>query len=337
MLNRHKIKRQLKRKRHVERVKKNTAYYGLKRKDFAWKGKSGNPITSPSTSTLLFRTKVEISLLFIVFLSFLGVLIYHPFFHFSNIIISGTERLAPNDIADAVKGSMEYKKLMIFPANNYFFVDTDEIQSILNDRFPLNSVTIQKTFPHTLDIHVDERLSTIIFDNGHTYYFMGLTGKIVEPIRNVTPAEWVIETEYVTSTNELGEEIQDVREIARYHTPDTAGLFKDVGVYPLMFRDVPTAIESFDITTEIVPESYIASLIEWYDHLQNKSQFSPQYMDITSPHETVYYTRGLDVYMSIVGESGEQIERFETALRQIENPSLISYIDVRYVGRAYWK
>jgi cell division septal protein FtsQ len=335
MINHHKLKKEWKRRKRVHKKNSNVAY-GKKRKDFAWGGKNRNPMKQEGRG-ISGRVKIEMAILFLSVVGAIGLFLYHPFFHISKINLTGTQRLSSEEILDAVKGSLSYNKYFVLPAKSYFFVSTGDIENILKERFPLSDVTINKKFPCSLSIVVKERLSTIIYDNGQTFYFMGLTGKIVEPIRKVTDAEWRIDMQTVTSTNELGEEISEEKEIARYHTPDIYGITKDEGSYPIVFQKTEET-NTLEINTDVLQEQYITELVAWYEALGSKQHFVPQYADITLPYEAIFYTAGPDIHITLeAGDSEVQIARFNASLQEIKNLSTISYIDVRFAGRVYWQ
>ncbi len=334
MFNRHKLKRKFSRTKRTYRKTRNTAYC-TKKKDFAWRGKRGNPLRQ-SGAFFTMRVKLQFFTFFVAVMALIGVLLYNPFFHITDISIEGTQRLTNAEVLEAVHGSLEYKKFFVLPAKSYFLAGTVDIEGILVDRFPLNTVHITKKFPNTLTVILEERLSTVIYDDGSMYYFMGLTGKIVEPIQKVTDAEWRIETEIVSSTTETGDIISEEREIARYHTPDVQSLIHDVGEYPIVFSHIANG-DTPDINSEVIPEGYVTALVVWYHALQSQSVLKPRYVDITNPRHTVFYTSGMSVHIDLMGESAPQITRLETALQEIDNISIVSYIDVRYAGRVYWQ
>jgi len=334
MFNRHKLRRKISRTKR--QYSHNTAItYGAKRKDFAWSGKKGNPLTQEAS---FFSRKriIELILLGISTVSLAWVLMFHPFFHITDITIEGMQRLTQREILETVQGTLSYKKFFVFPARNYFFVGTEEMEEVLKHRYPLNTVQISKQFPNSLHVSLQERLSTIIYDDGNMYYFMGLTGKIVEPIQKVTSAEWNIRTEVVTSTSDMGELITEEKEVERTHIPDVNALTHDIGEYPIVFSGIPLE-DAFDINTEVLPEAYVRDLVEWYEMLQQQSDIQPTYVDMSNVHDTIFFTTGMDIHIDITGESAIQIDRLHTALQEISNTDSLSYIDVRYAGRVYWK
>jgi len=318
---------------------RNALYTRSKAKDFAWRGRKRNPIQKVQPQGKATRTKIYIVLLFSCIVGMLGLFIYQPFFHISNVDVEGIESITQQEIEQTVYGAMDYHRWFLFPVKSFVFVNTVEIADILNERFPLNTVTVQKQFPNTLHIQLEERLSTVLYDNGDAYHFMGLTGKIVEPIRKASYAEWRSETAMVTSTNELGEEISEIKEIARYHTPDITALEHDIGVYPLIVDTGHGNTGTLEVNTEVMQESYIAQILDWYNALQNTLDMEPVYVDMSSPYRTILYIKnGPSIYITLPeGESGPQIERLRTALKEIPSLDAISYIDVRYAGKIYWQ
>ncbi len=318
---------------------RNALYTRSKAKDFAWRGRKINPIQKVQPSGRATRTKIYIVLLFSCSLGMLGLFIYQPFFHISEVQVEGIERLTQQEIEQTVYGAMDYRKWFIFPAKSFVFVNTLEIANILNDRFPLNTVTVQKQFPNTLYIQLEERLSTVLYDNGEVYHFMGLTGKIVEPVRKVTDAEWRSKTAVVTSTNELGEEISETKEIGKYHTPDITALEHDIGVYPMIVDIGNDHSGTLEVNTEVMQESYVTQILDWYNILQNTLNIIPAYIDVSSPYRSIIHVKdGPAIYITLPeGDSNAQIERLRTALNEIPSLDQISYIDVRYPGKIYWQ
>jgi len=268
----------------------------------------------------------------------LGMLLYHPFFAISQIDIHGTETITRSELEQTLYGAMDYRKFFLFPGKSFLFVNTDELSSILDQRFPLSTVTVTKQFPHSLHVSLEERLSTIFYDNGDAYHFIGLTGKVVEPLKKVTDAEWWTETKTVTSTNELGEEISEEKEVAKHHRPDVSGLKKDFGDYPLIVDTASEQKGTLEVNTEVLSEDYVTQILEWREVLQSQFDLTISYVDVTSPYHTIFYTNGPEIYMSLpTGESSAQIDRFRTAVKEISDLSATSYIDVRYPGKIYWQ
>lgn len=339
MLSIHKFKRKFSRKKKM-RNHNNQIVYGNQKKDFAWQGKKENPLKNQKND-LSSRIKLQLFLLFISLTTLMGILTYHPFFKISKITIDGIERLPKEEVVQSVQGLLSYNKYFILPANNYFLIDKKEIENLLKKRFPLNKVKVLKNFPDNLSINIEERLSTIIYNDGNMYYFMGQTGKIIETIKKVTEAEWHKVYDIVTSTNDTGEEFLEKKEVYRYYIPDTKNIIKDFGKYPIIVRQTDkTATSSLEVNTKILEESEISYIVKWYDILDQKDNFYPEYIDISSPYKTIFYTSGPELYISLAdGEDETQISRFNTALQKISDSDIhkVSYIDVRFLGRVYWR
>jgi len=336
MFNRHKIKRKISRSKTVVRKSRDTVVFSQK-KDFAWRGKRANPLrTRPCRFSR--RVQIEVAVLVLSVCGFVAVLLLHPFFQVRDVRVNGTIRLQEQDIKDAVHGALAFKRFFLVPGANYFFVQERELEDILIERFPLNSVRVTKEFPSHLNVDMTERISTIVYDNGSMYYLMGTTGKIVEPIQKVPESEWRIKTETVTSTNELGEEVREEKEIARYHIPDYRALVQNIGEYPIIYSvgDGQQA-EELGVTTEVLVPAQAEAVALWYEELGRHAGLEPQYMSMSTPYDVTYYTAGPDINVSLVGEQGQQIERLRTALQHISSLSTVSYVDVRFDQRVYWR
>ncbi len=336
MFNGHKLKRKYKRRKRVKHKSMNVLY-GSGSKDFAWRGRKSNPLTNISPKVFSGRMKLYVAILVLSGISVLGIFLYHPFFHISEIDIQGIERLSQNEIREAIDGTLAHKKFFVLPAKSYFFVGISEMSVILSERFPLENVQITKEFPNKLTVILEERLSTVIYDDGETYYFVGLTGRIVEPIRKVTDAEWKVEFEVVTSTNELGEAVEEKREVSRYHIPDVQGIRQDVGDYPIIFTERKEDASIATTNDEVVQEQYIRAIIEWYNHLKSEPTMQPRYTNIQSPYDTIFYTSGPQLHITLLGESAPQMLRLDAIRQEVKDISSLQYIDARFAGKVYWK
>ena len=234
------------------------------KKDFAWHASKSNPFTKEER--LSWKQKIEIILIFVSVFSTFGFLIFHPYFYINNINIQGLKRIEKQEFLEAVNGAIDYKKFLVLPTESYLILSTNELEEVLKLKFALSSITVKKNFPNALSIFVEEEISTIIYDNGKQYSYLGLDGSIVEILRNVGDDEWLIETKSVTSTNEEGIEIQELKEISRKHNPPIKNINNNFGDYPILY-DIRK--KEGNVNDKMLQVETIRGILEWFSLLTN--------------------------------------------------------------------
>jgi hypothetical protein len=124
---------------------------------------------------------------------------------------------------------------LIFPQNNFFVLDIDDLHTILEQKFGLQKLTITKRFPHSVHIVLEEKLSSIMYDNGEQYAMIDAKGKVSEILRIIDDSEWRVIKKRVTSTSEGGTEVSTEQIVSRFHTPNYKKIISEVGDYPLVY------------------------------------------------------------------------------------------------------
>jgi len=264
----------------------------------------------------------------------LAMCIYSSFFHISDINITGLQRIGETEIRNTIDGISSYKTLNIFPRKSYFLTDINEIRDILKERFPLRSVIVQKTFPNKLSIIIEEKISTLIYDNGKEYSYIGLEGNVVEKMRNVGDYEWNIKTETATSTNAEGEIETHEKIIERKHVPDTKTLINELGDYPIVYDKREKTVE---INEAVLSSKEIQSLIEWFNILTKTTDIPLKYFVIEGEvgDFVVSTYEGWVIKTHFENDVSSQIEKLKTILKEKVKRPQINYIDLRYEGRVY--
>ncbi|MBT3538648.1 FtsQ-type POTRA domain-containing protein [Candidatus Parcubacteria bacterium] len=335
IVNHHKIKKQVGRK-----FKRSHGFLlGLfgsrnrRKRDFSWQGRESNPYrTQKKDHNWSFI--IKISILVGSTITVLAMCIYSSFFHISDINITGLQRIGETEIRNTIDGISSYKTLNIFPRKSYFLTDINEIRDILKERFPLRSVIVQKTFPNKLSIIIEEKISTLIYDNGKEYSYIGLEGNVVEKMRNVGDYEWNIKTETATSTNAEGEIETHEKIIERKHVPDTKTLINELGDYPIVYDKREKTVE---INEAVLSSKEIQSLIEWFNILTKTTDIPLKYFVIEGEvgDFVVSTYEGWVIKTHFENDVSSQIEKLKTILKEKVKRPQINYIDLRYEGRVY--
>lgn len=278
---------------------------------------------------------LKIGVLLGTFIGTFGLLFLHPFFAIRSINIQGLQKIKEDDLRDTVEGILSYKKFYVFPQNNFFIVDIDDIHSILEEKYALRSLILKKSFPHTLNVTLQEKLSTIIYDNGEQYSLMDANGKISEILRIVDDNEWRVIRKNVTSTNEAGVEVTTEMVVSRFHTPNYGKISKEIGQFPLVYDTRKIKIGKGE---QVLDEITVKQIIEWYEILKKGTNIpiSYFYLDDQVGEVLIKTTEGWIIKAKLNDKIQGQFDTLQYILNQkVKRPDL-QYVDVRFPGRAFW-
>lgn len=267
--------------------------------------------------------------------SAVGLLCFHPFFRITDVHVSGLSQISAPEFESSALGILDYRRYFIFPANNIFFADVTEVRDILKEKYPIQRIVVQKQFPHTLDIAVEEKISQLIYDNGTMYSYIDLEGKVVEDIAKVHEEEWNIITEQIVSTSTEGTVSTTIKEVSRTHIPNTATLVEQHG------QDIPIVYDTRhqEYTDRPVLQSQtIERLVFWYSLLEKRGNYHVSYIIVDNELGDATF---------VIDDSWQLLVKLEEPERQFDMLELItkdnideqnvSYINVRYGERVYWQ
>ena len=309
-------------------------------KDFAWHARKQNPFyRDPRMKRTNWRRRAAVAAFVICGAGSALILLFHPFFHTREIVVTGTERLAPEDIRGAVSGIIAYKRLFFLPGENYFLIREQEIADILLQRFPLAAALVNKKFPRQIMVHVEERISTVIYDNGKEYAYVGSDGKVVEVLRRVGEDEWSWAATNVSpstsSTPNIGSE--------RIHVPSSETLTQEMGRYPIVYDTRETPTSGLKVNDVVLDKDLAKGIIQWFSWLEKKTDIPYAYMLLGAVgvgEGEIVTGEGWRLLVRLESEQDAQYEALASALRdyiQDKRPNQLTYVDVRFPRKVFWK
>ncbi len=132
-----------------------------------------NPLISVKTPRLvisyfrLWVMKVTYKTLFILlFFGLFYMLFFSEWFQIQRVVIEGNKNTDKKLILDAVEPYLHKKVLSFFPSNNYFWISNSGIiKEVKADFRRISDVKIQKSFPGTLILKVEEKKAVLLFCN----------------------------------------------------------------------------------------------------------------------------------------------------------------------------
>lgn len=303
-------------------------------KDFDWRKRKTNPFARETTD---WRGRSKAIILAMTLLVMLGLALYHSFFYIREVKVVGLQRINEKEFKTAVLGIINYHKLFIFPAQNYFLADLGQLNDILKNRFPLMSIITKKEFPQTLSIQVEEKISTVIYDNGKKYYYLGTEGKIVEVLRQVGEDEWQEKKEVVTSTDAAGKKISETKILERIHRPPIKKVVAEMGDYPLVYDKQEKAEE---INSAALPAETVQGIIDWFNLINKRTNIPFGYVIIDNEREEgmIITLEGWGLKVKLNNDIEKQFAELQYLLKEQKiNRHNIQYIDLRFLGKVYWQ
>ena len=309
-------------------------------KDYSWQKSKKNPYKKDSNSSL--NWKIILSVILSIFV--VGVigyfLLFHQFFLINQIKVNGVERIKKKDFKNSIRGIYSYNKFFVFPANNYFLLDKKELKQILKQKYPLEGIKIRKKLPNIIEVKVEEKISTIIYDNGKKYATVGLNGKVIKNLRKVGQDEWNVETKVTKKTLTSSATTTEVKKetvTSSVHTPEVKQLTKKQGKFPILYDKRGKIINK---ENKILSKAVVEGVTKWYQLLNNRSNLSFNYGRIdTNKANLVIYTDQIQLKVNTNKNKVEsQFNKLTKILNnKIKKPTRLNYIDLRYENKVYWK
>ena len=124
--------------------------------------------------------KSKIRLRRIILVIFILLLIQSIFqiklFRLTDIRLVNNEDLFLENIQDLVYQHINQRRYFIFKNNNYFLFDQTALVTDLKKQYNLDQVIITKSFPHSIEIKVQEKISRFIWQKDDTLYLLDNQG-----------------------------------------------------------------------------------------------------------------------------------------------------------------
>ena len=290
----------------------------------------------PKKTTIQTKTRFFV-LLFVLLgcvFGMVGIFLYHPFFRISQITVSGLERINQQAFLSATEGIIDYKVLFFLPKSSFSMVDEKEVGMLLSQKFPIAHITVTKDFPDKLNIVVEEKISSIIYDNGETYSFLGLDGTVVEHIRNVGEDEWFgpsVSPESPSSTEPGMVE-------PKKHRIDAMRVHKEMGKYPILYDEFSRAVvEKHEDRAVVISPQSVVNIITWFERLDQDLEVSVAYFRLQKDRRNMEMVTKDNrvILIRIDGSTEEQLKDLVLVYNKKLSQS-VSFIDVRQKDKVYF-
>lgn len=173
----------------------------------------------------------------------LGFFVYVPFFTLKEVKLIGAEKLTVEDIL---------KVGNIYIGEPIFQLETNDITTRLSNDLRIESVTVRRIVPNTLEVTLKERkpLATIVCDYG--YLDLDKSGKILDSYKNLREMKIPMITGAQVQDKYIGDEIDDdlvkkILEFLQKLAPESLNKLSEVAIvaadYVVAYTDTEQAVQ----------------------------------------------------------------------------------------------
>ena len=275
--------------------------------------------------------KIRRTILPVFFIAWVGLLLYLPYFRISKIYYSGLKIIDQSEIDKIVKDRLA-SHYTIWPGNNYFIFNNKSLTQLLKNKFLLNSVTVTKVFPNTLDIKLQEKATAGIYDNGEAYYLLDKDGTNIKYLRSISANEFIFSTSTITSSTPTLTS-SSFAGLTGTHVPNYQEIMTAYGDYPIIYDKGPKNING---KGPWVDNKIMNGLMTFYNAIRQVKTIRVNYLIIDGVGSgiTAITDKPYRIVFQPTDDIDDQISRLQIFLK---NNRALEYVDLRFGGRIYWK
>lgn len=124
--------------------------------------------------------KLKLTLSFIILAVTTGILLLQPFFYISQINITGNNKISRQSLEALINQELEKKKLFFLNNRNYWLTDIQQISKVVEENYSLNSLRVDKKFPHNLNLTLSEKEGALIYKVAQKQWLLDDQGKVIQ-------------------------------------------------------------------------------------------------------------------------------------------------------------
>ncbi len=270
-------------------------------------------------------------------IAWLALMLYLPYFRITKVSVNGLQLVKQADVVQSIQDTF-LNSHGWWPKNNYFLVPSSRIQTYLLDHYPLRMVEVKKSFPSGLDIHVEEKSTSIVYDDGRAYYLIDQNGTVSRKLQEVSSTEFVFQKStsfpytfepalFTTSTAPSTTMLT--------HMPNYSSIRRTYGLFPLVYK-LSTSTQATSVSSTTFRKETIDGITSLYSLVEQDKIAIPNYVVLGNEDggAALVSNQPWRIYFMPSADIPSQLQNVKIILRT-NKPS--DYIDVRFGDRVYWK
>jgi cell division septal protein FtsQ len=208
-----------------------------------------------------------LSILF--FLVIIYLLFYSPLLQITRVDIRGTQNISPKIIEEKfINWQLQQSRFKVFKQNNLIMFSKKWLNQRLNNDYGLASLKIQKKFPHSLIVTIQEKTPELIWSSQGKYHYLSENGDLAQVVditpetsplpiiyddanTEAKPGQNILATDRITFIKNLTNEIKQINsvEVDSFHLQSNLGTQISVQVkagYNILFdisKDLAAQLE----------------------------------------------------------------------------------------------
>ena len=297
------------------------------------------------------RSKLFISAFIfpILILGWISLLLFLPYFQIKQILVSGINITNETDVQDLLKTEINKHKLGI-PLNNYFLIKKDNLANTLKNSFAFNNVYIEKVFPNTIVVSVEEKKPVLVYDDGNNYFLLDSSGTAIEILSPVKAGEWTTTTKKIalfatttmSTTSTATPTLSGLTLVEQsYHEPNYVKIKTLTKTYlPILYDERGISIKIRQ--EKVLSEELIKNILALYLSLQRAGIAKINYIQMNEPISGMVFNLNKPWKLFIPsypaeGEKFNASDQIKIIISVLASNKPTEYIDLRYSDHIYWK
>lgn len=196
------------------------------------------------------QAKLLLASVLLMFGGLAWFLLFSPLWKIEEVSVNGLQRMDEKKIINTFKELVNKPKFGFIPGSNYLLLSSDEVASVLMDKYHFKNISVKKIFPDGVSINLQEKPFACIWEEDGHFYHIDDDGYILEEINDKEAQK----NEYPIINNKTSRKIsQREANIENSYIKFILRLFEEIKNYPLELKNMRFIV---DDTKETVKISY---------------------------------------------------------------------------------
>lgn len=247
--------------------------------------------------------KLVLVVIFFILVFYWGYLVfYSQYFKINNVFLNELEYIEEQEVLDMAFEQMEERKFFILSEDRLFLFNKQRLKEELEAKFLTDEVKISALGLNSLDVHIQERISSLTWITNNKYYYLDIEGNV----------KYEVEPALVNRN------------------------------YPIIYDGNNKEFHAETGNPKVMEVGEIEDLIKILEEVGNNTPFeviSFTYFDGDIHEARAKTNKGYELYFDLKQDIGGQLENLYILLEQgfSEGELPKEYIDLRFGERVYYK